>query len=441
MKCISKCSAYAMLVAVGAVGAVVPASMADDVIEPKADVLIEFVGTPTADDVAMVEALGGEVHQVWTLVPGMHASLPAGAEAQLVALSPLVVGVEPNQSGEWTSEYDQVWGVRRINCETTHTAGQRGTGVAVGVMDSGLRHTHEDISDNFVFGFDFERMSSDFSDPFSHGTHVSGTVAAVANGSDIIGVAPEADLYMLKVGTFAPTSSGAINALQWALDNGIQVTNSSFTLGTSSLVEQAYDNTWDAGIIHFAASGNGGSAPIRVPAVYDSVIAVGATDDRDRRASFSQGGTALELVAPGVDVYSTTSNSDTSYDFFDGTSMASPHAAGVAALVIAAGIEDTNGNGRINDEVRQRMIDTAIDLGSPGFDTSFGHGLVNAEAALGLEPVCVADFDGDGDLTIFDFLAFQTAFDAGEASADLTDDGVLDIFDFLEFQNLFVAGC
>jgi len=422
-------------------GLVCSVAHADETVVPMADVLIEFASNPTPADVAAVEAVGGVVHQVWTVVPGMHASLPFGADVELHALSRRVVGVELNQQGEWATEYDEVWGVRRINCEPTHAGGQRGTGVAVGVMDSGLRHTHEDIADNFVFGFDFETMSPDFSDPFSHGTHVSGTVAGVANGSNIIGVAPESDLYMLKVGTFFPTSTGAINALQWALDNDIQVTNSSFTIGDSALVQQAYDNTWDAGIIHFAASGNGGGAPIRVPAVYDSVIAVGATDSRDRRAGFSQGGSALELVAPGVNIYSSTSNSDSSYDNFDGTSMASPHAAGVAALIIGAGIQDMNGNGRVNDEVRQLMIDTAIDLGSPGWDGDFGHGLVNAEAALGVGPICVADFDGDGDLTIFDFLAFQSAFDLGDLQADVNGDGVLDIFDFLEFQNLFVAGC
>ena len=416
-------------------------AQADETVTPMADVLIEFVSNPTPADVALVESLGGVVHQVWTVAPGMHASLPAGAEAQLRALDARVVGVEPNGIGQYTTEYDQVWGVRRVGCENTHTGGQRGTGVAVGVMDSGLRHTHEDIADNFVFGYDFSIMSDDFSDPFSHGTHVSGSVAAVANGSNIVGVASEADLYMLKVGTMFPTSSGAINALQWALDNGIQVTNSSFTLGDSSLVESAYQNTWDAGIIHFAASGNGGGAPIGVPARYDSVIAVGAIDSRDRRASFSQGGTNLELVAPGVGVYSTTSSTDSSYDFYDGTSMASPHAVGVAALIIGAGIQDTNGNGRINDEVRQFMIDTAIDLGSPGWDGDFGYGLVNAEAALDVLPPCVADFDGDGDLTIFDFLAFQTAFDQGEAQADINGDGDFNIFDFLEFQNLFATGC
>lgn len=418
-----------------------PVAQADEAVAPMADVLIEFASNPTPQDVALIESVGGVVLQVWTVTPGVHALLPDGAEAQLLGVDGRVVGVEANSYGEYTSEYDGVWGVRRIGCEATHTGGQRGTGVAVGVMDSGLRHTHEDIADNFVYGYDFDAMTSDFSDPLSHGTHVSGTVAAVANGENIIGVAPQADLYMLKVGTFVPSTSGAIGALQYALDNGIQVTNSSFTLGTSSLVEQAYDNTWDAGIIHFAASGNGGGFPIGVPASYDSVIAVGATDDRDQRASFSQGGSVLELVAPGVNVYSTTSDRDNSYGNLDGTSMATPHAVGVAALIIGAGIQDANGNGRINDEVRQHMIDTAIDLGSPGWDSDFGYGLVNAEAALSVQPPCVADFDGDGELTVFDFLAFQTAFDLGDSRADISGDGVLNIFDFLEFQNLFVAGC
>lgn len=427
----------AFIAACGLLGSL---AQADETV-PMADVLIEFATNPTPADVALIESLGGVVHQVWTVVPGLHASLPFGADLDLYARSSRVVGIELNGRGEWASEYDTVWGVMRIGGEPTHTGGQRGTGVAVGVMDSGLRHTHEDIADNFVFGYDFDARSENFADVFSHGTHVCGTVAGVANGRNIIGVAPEADIYMLKVGTFSPSASGAIGALQWALDNGIQVTNSSFTLGTSSLVEQAYQNTWDAGIIHFAASGNGGSFPIGVPASYSSVIAVGATDDRDRRASFSQGGAVLELVAPGVNVYSSTSNSDTSYDRYDGTSMASPHAAGVAALIIGAGIQDSNGNGRINDEVRQLMIDTAIDLGSPGWDPDFGHGLVNAQAALSVGSACVADFDGDGELTIFDFLAFQTAFDAGDPSADLNEDDQLDIFDFLEFQNLFAAGC
>ncbi len=253
-------------------------------------------------------------------------------------------------------------------------------------------------------------------------------------------VAPEADLYGLKVGTTMPMASATIGALQWSLDNGIQVTNNSILFfGDLPLLEQAYDNTFDAGIIHIAASGNLFGGPLENPAKYDSVIAVGAIDQFDQKARFSQGGAGLELVAPGVDILSTSGAPDTTFDVFSGTSMASPHVAGVAALIIGSGIEDTNGNGRVNDEICQRLIDTAIDLGHPGFD--YGYGLVDAQAAVGVGQACPADLDDDGELTIFDFLAFQTAFDDGDSTADLTGDGSLDIFDFLEFQNLFSTSC
>ncbi|MEO1008560.1 MAG: S8 family serine peptidase [Planctomycetota bacterium] len=413
-----------------------------DEVEQMADVLIEFATTPTPADIALVESVGGRVITAWTVAPGLHAEIPFGSDVDLFTLSDRVVGIELNATGEWHTEYDATWGVSRINGEAVHAAGQKGTGVGVAVLDSGLRATHEDIAANFVFGYDFEIDSPDFSDPFSHGTHTSGTVGAALNGTGVVGAAPEADLYMLKIGTFFPSTSGTINALQYVLDNDIPVTTNSYGLGGGSrLVEDAFQATWDNGTIHFASSGNGGGGSVSIPARYDTVIAVGATDDRDRRAGFSQGGPDLELVAPGVDVLSTTSNSDSSYDEFSGTSMASPHAAGVAALVIAAGITDENGNGRINDEIRQRLIDTAIDLGATGKDNDFGYGLVNAEAAIGLDPVCTADLNGDGVLDIFDFLAFQNLFDAGDPAADFNGDGVLNIFDFLEFQNFFVAGC
>ena len=421
---------------------IVGGAMANDELVAPAEALIESASQPTAADVAMIESLGGVVHEVWTVVPGMHATMPVDVADGLVATNGRVVGVGPNVPGVWASEYDQVWGIRRINCEPVHIGGQRGGGVAVGVLDSGARATHVELADNYVFGFNFEEGIPDTSDPIGHGTHVSGTIVAVANGSDIIGVAPNAELHALKVGTTIPVASAVIGALQYAADNGIQVTNNSILFfGDIPLMEQAYDNTFDAGIIHIAASGNLFGRPLESPAKYGSVMAVGATDEFDQKARFSQGGAGLELVAPGVDILSTSGASDTTFDVFSGTSMASPHVAGVAALIIGAGIEDSNGNGRINDEVRQRLIDTAIDLGEPGFDFDFGHGLVNAQAAVGLEPVCPADLDGDGALTIFDFLAFQTAFDDGDPKADLTGDGSLDLFDFLEFQSLFSAGC
>ena len=125
------------------------------------------------------------------------------------------------------------------------------------------------------------------------------------------------------------------------------------------------------------------------------MIAVGATDANNKRASFSSTGNTLEIMAPGVSVFSTWNDAtsylnpqpiclggDCWYKYGSGTSMASPHVAGVAALVIASGtVADTNGNG-IYDEVRARMNATATDLGAAGKDTQYGYGLINATAAV-----------------------------------------------------------
>ena len=118
--------------------------------------------------------------------------------------------------------------------------------------------------------------------------------------------------------------------------------------------------------------------------------------------------------------------------------MASPHVAGAAALVIAAGIRDSNGNGRINDEVVARLLETAVDLNEPGFDLRSGWGRVDARAAADL---CRVDLDGSGALDVFDYLVFQELFSTGDLAADFTWDGRLDFFDLLQFQAEFSAGC
>lgn len=428
-------------------------------------VIIQFASAVTPEDVALVEAVGGTVYTAWALVPAMHAHLPVGAREVLLAgelvdggaamVAPRVVAITKNQRGTFTDEYDDTWGVERINARAAHLAGHTGAprvagreGIRVAILDSGCNIEHVDLAHSIVFAYDFDQMNEDVTDYDGHGTHIAGTVAAAFDGRGVVGVAPEVGLCILKVGIGGPWEAAVISALQWVRDNDIEITSNSYSFeDPSAAFALAFSLTEANGTLNVAASGNRGTDVVSIPARYSSVIAVGATHDRDGRASFSQGGPVLELVAPGVDILSClwdedvgrTAEDHSVYTLSSGTSMATPHVAGVAALVFAAGIEDANRNGRVNDEVRDRLNATAIDLGARGRDDDFGYGMVDARAALGV--LCKGDLDGDGELTIFDFLAFQNLFDAGSRVADFDGDFQLTIFDFLAFQNAFDAGC
>jgi PKD repeat protein len=221
-------------------------------------------------------------------------------------------------------------------------------------------------------------------------------VAAVDNEEGVIGVAPEADLYGVKV--LDRTGSGYVSdvilGIEWSIANGMQVISMSLGGGYLSGEKDACDAAYDAGIVLVAAAGNGGDGDSTTdeylyPAAYGSVIAVGATNLTNVAPYWSNSGPYLELAAPGVDIYSTWN--DGGYNTISGTSMACPHVAGTVALVIAS---DPTLN---NTDVRNRLQTTADDLGPDGWDTVYGYGLVDAdEAVLPTEPNTppVADADG-----------------------------------------------
>jgi subtilisin len=356
------------------------------------DVLIGFDRTPGASERALVKGAGGSVKHSYTLVPAVAAKLPAAAVRGLER-NPRVTVIEPDgrvQAIDYASELNNSWGVKRIGAGDVHTGGNLGTAVKVAVIDTGIDYRHPDLASLYAGGHDFVNKDADPMDDNGHGTHVAGSAAAVRDGAGVVGASPQAALYGLKVLDAGGGGywSDIIAAVQWTADNGIQVTNNSY--GSSSnpgtLVKAAFDNSYAAGVLHIGAAGNSGSTSgkgdnVGYPARWDSVVAVAATDQADNRARWSSTGPAVELAAPGVSINSTWLNGG--YRQASGTSMASPHAAGTAALVIAAGITDTNGNGRINDEVRQALNDTALDLGATGRDPHYGFGLISAVAAVG----------------------------------------------------------
>ncbi len=347
----------------------------------KVKVLIQFTESPGESEKALIRAFGGDIDHIFSIVPGVSAEIPESAIFGL-SRNPKIVSIEPNLEVYAIGEIDSTWGVNHIGAGEVHTGGNTGAGVKVAVLDSGINYNHEDLDDNYVDGWDFVNDDDDPMDDNGHGTHVAGTIAAEANGIGVIGVAPEAELYALKV--LGADGSGyfswVVEALEWCMFNGIQVTNASLGSSTNpgDFVENAYIAANAAGIINISSAGNEGKRNARgdnvgYPGAYPSVVAVAATDINDNRASFSSTGPDVEISAPGVNILSTYQDG---YGTGSGTSMASPHVAGVAALMINAGISGP-------DAIRDALQETAIDLGTPGRDWLYGYGLVDATAAVG----------------------------------------------------------
>jgi subtilisin/minor extracellular protease Epr len=187
----------------------------------------------------------------------------------------------------------------------------------VAILDTGIDYEHSDLNDNYIGGYDFANNDLEPMDDNGHGTHCAGIVAAEDNEGGVVGVAPEADLYAVKV--LDSVGNGYM----------MDVISMSFgsNLGSTSL-ETACDNAYSSGVLVVAAAGNDGNPSgegdnVDYPARCDSVIAVAATDSNDNRAIWSSTGPDVELAAPGVSIYSTYLGGG--YATMSGTSMACPH--------------------------------------------------------------------------------------------------------------------
>lgn len=283
------------------------------------------------------------------------------------------------------------WGVDRIDAELVWPLANTADPIKVGIIDTGISNTHPDLLANIKGGVNTINPRRNWNDDNGHGSHVAGIVAALDNNIGVIGVGPAIDLYAIKV--LGASGSGylsdVIEGIQWAIANKMQVINMS--LGTTSNIQSLHDAVIaakNAGIVVVAAAGNSGSSTngsstVTYPAAYPEAIAVSATDQNDVIASWSSRGPELDLAAPGVDIYSTYKQ--TSYATLSGTSMAAPHVAGTAALVLntPVGSYDANTNGKWDpDEVLKELQDGAVDLGAAGFDNLYGWGLVNAYNAV-----------------------------------------------------------
>lgn len=269
--------------------------------------------------------------------------------------------------------------------------------VIIAVVDTGVDYNHEDLAGKVIKGYDFVNGDYDPKDDHGHGTHVAGIIGAISNnGRGIAGVCPGCSVLAMKVVTADGSGSNSwiANGIANAANSGAKVINLSLGgLERAQTIELAVQQAYQRGVVIVAASGNDGSPSPLYPAALPEVISVGATDRYGDHASFSNYGSTLELAAPGQAIYSTLPGN--SYEAWNGTSMAAPHVAGLAGLLLSQNPSLTN------EQVRQIMEATAQDLGSAGKDSYFGYGRINAYAALsqssgGAYPTPVANYPTPG---------------------------------------------
>ena len=360
----------------------------------KTPVIIGFKDKPTQADKDAIRGHGGEIKYQYTIINAIAAGLPLQA-IEAVRKNPNVEYIELDGKVQ-ASEQVLPWGIDRIDAELVHPS-NKGTGVRVAIIDTGIDYTHPDLDGNYKGGYNFVSGNDKPMDDSGHGTHVAGIVAAEDNGIGVVGVAPEASLYAVKVldSSGSGTFSNVIAGIDWSVRNGMQIISMSLGANSgSTALQDAVDSAYNAGIVIVAAAGNDGNYAgttdtVDYPARYDSVIAVAATDSSDSRAIWynsipitgSSTGPQVELSAPGASIYSTVPTGacglcdPSGYRYLSGTSMATPHVTGTAALIIASNPELTN------VEIRWLLRNTSRDLGLGGRDELYGFGLINASAA------------------------------------------------------------
>ena len=302
------------------------------------------------------------------------------------------------------------WGVEKINADDAWALGYEGQGVIVGVIDTGVDYNHTDLSTNMWhdtpaglhLGYDFYDDDDDPMDDYGHGTHCAGSVAGDGNAGTETGVAPSATLMALRINYYSGGEYTWIQAMEFGTANGAAVLTMSLGSGQgNTTLRTAEENLLTAGVFHAVCAHNDGPGASTLRSSADSpppwfhpdqtfhggqsaVISVGATDNSDIIASFSSRGPVIcwtdytdssPLIAPsvsgpGVDVVSTQWTGG--YTTMSGTSMATPHVAGVAALMLSA-------NPNLTVAQMDSIIEmTSLELGASGKDNTYGAGRVDA---------------------------------------------------------------
>lgn len=302
-------------------------------------------------------------------------------------------GYQPNDP-----DWDKQWNLRQIHMPKAWQI-SKGKGVVVAVLDTGI--AYEDTGEfkqvpdlkgqKFAKGYDFVNDDDHANDDHGHGTHVAGTIAQATNNKEgVAGIAFEATLMPVKVLDHfgRGTSADIADAIRWAADHGANVINMSLGGGGySQVMADAVAYARKKGVTVICAAGNSGQGRVEYPAAYPGAVAVAAVGPEGLKAPYSSWGKELDIAAPGGDkskgeqrgilqnTIDPQNPAQSVYRFYQGTSMATPHVAGVAALLIAAGAKTP-------DQVEKALFQGADRVGGKEWSDQYGHGLLNAEKAL-----------------------------------------------------------
>lgn len=364
--------ALATLAAMG--GAAAPASPAPPPEPRRPDVsgpavpgrlVIKFrPGTPRAEREAAVREHGGRLVDRVEALDVETADFPAlrngdrkATERAAAALkrNPRVEFVEPEYL--YTADFTpndpalgQQWAWGKISAYSAWDVAQGSGSVVIAVVDTGIQRSHPDLDAKIVAGYDYVQGDTNPDDAHGHGTHVAGTAAAETNNATGgAGMCPGCKLMPVRAldANGSGTLTNVAKSITFAADNGARVINLSLGGSGSSTLQSAVDYAWSKGVFLACAAGNSSTSSTgsAYPAAYPNCFAVASTTSSDVKSSFSNYGTWVEVAAPGSSIYSTWTGS--SYRTASGTSMATPHVAGLAGLLASQGL----GNAQIRDTV------------------------------------------------------------------------------------------